>query len=78
MDCGCTTYHMGPFGRSPNERIHGWIYPVWLRCEGCGSDISPDAVRSAVFSALEADEADDRRRRIRRNAGGFRPTRRQR
>jgi hypothetical protein len=67
MRCDCKSYHLGPFERSPNERIHGWIYPVWLRCDGCGSDISPDAVRSAVFSALEADEAADTGRRWRAN-----------
>lgn len=53
----CMTYHIGPFWRSPNERLHGWIHPVWLRCELCGSDISPDEVRRAVFrAAYEFDE----------------------
>lgn len=40
----CTSHHEGPFHKSPNPHLHGWIFPVWLRCEACGSDIGPAEV----------------------------------
>lgn len=49
----CRLYHLGPFVRSPNARLHGWLHPVWLRCAHCESDISPEEVRKAVMRAAE-------------------------
>lgn len=49
----CQLYHLGPFVRSPNIRLHGWLHPVWLRCAHCESDISPEEVRRAIMRAAD-------------------------